>query len=57
MFKKVTEKVDAPKSVDEVVAALSPSISELQCKYSQHQMVTWLPRSPDLNKCQVSDCH
>ena len=33
--KKVTDKVEAPKSVDAVTAALCPSISELRGRHSQ----------------------
>ena len=53
----MTEKVDAPKSVDVVAAALCPSISELRGRHSQCQMIPQLPCLPDLIKCQVSDCH
>ena len=55
--KKVTNKVDAPKLVNVVAAALCPSISELWGRYSQRQMVSRLPRSPNISKCQVYDCH
>ena len=55
--KKVTDKVDAPKSVNAVAAALCPSISELQGRHSQCQMAPRLPRSPNICNCQVSDCH
>ena len=46
--KKVTNKVDTPKSVDVVAAALCSSISELRDRHSQRQMAPQLPRSPDL---------
>ena len=55
--KKVTEKVDAPKSVDAVAPALCSSISELRDRRSQCQMAPRFPRSPNISKCQVSDCH
>ena len=55
--KKVTDKVGAPKSVDAFAAALCPSISELRGGHSQRQMAPRLPRSPDLSKYQVFDCH
>ena len=55
--KKVTDEVDAPKSVNAVAAALCPSISELRGRHSQHQMAPRLSRSPSISKCQVSDCH
>ena len=47
--KKVTEEVDAPKSVDAVAAALCPSISELRGRHSQCQMAPRLPRSPNIS--------
>ena len=53
----VSDKVNAPKSIDAVATALCASISELRCRHSQRQMAPQLPRSPDLSKCQVSDCH
>ena len=37
--KKVTDKDDAPKSVNPVAPALCPWISELRGRHSQHQMV------------------
>ena len=55
--KKATDKVGALKFVDAVAAALYPSRSELRGRHSQRQMAPRLPRSPDLSKCQVSDCH
>ena len=55
--KKVTDKVDASKLVNAVAAALCPSISELRGRQSQRQMAPRLPRSPNISKCQVSDCH
>ena len=55
--KKVTDKVDAPKLVDVVAAALCPSISELRVRHSQRYTAPPFSRSPDLSKCQVSDCH
>ena len=55
--KKVTDKDDAPKSVNPVAPALCPWISELRGRHSQHQMVPTLPFSPNISKCQVSDCH
>ena len=55
--KKVTDNVDAPKSVNEVAAALCPLISELRGRHSQRQMAPRLPCSPNISKCQVSDCH
>ena len=48
---KVTDKVDAPKLINAVAAALCPSISELQGRHSQRQMAPQLPCSPNLNKC------
>ena len=56
-LKKVTDKVDAPKSVNAVAAALCPLIPELQGRHSQRQMALLLPRSASVSKCQVSDCH
>ena len=56
----MTDKVDAPKSVDAVVAALFPSMFELIediGRHSQRQMAAWLPHSPNLSTYQVSDCH
>ena len=50
--KKVTDKVDAPESASAVAAALCFSLAD-----SQRQMVPRLPRSPNISKCQVSDCH
>ena len=44
-------------NVNAVAAALYPSISELRGRHSQCQIAPRLPRSPDLIKCQVSDCH
>ena len=37
--KKVTDKDDAPKSVNVIAPALCPWISELRGRHSQHQMV------------------
>ena len=54
--KKVTDKVDVPKSVNAVTVALCPSISELRRRHRQCQMAPRLPRSPSTRKCQVSDC-
>ena len=53
----MTDKIDAPKSVDSVAPALCHSIPELRGRHSQRQMAPWLPRSPHLRKCQVSGCH
>ena len=53
----MTDKVDAPKSVNAVATALCPSISELQGRHSQRQMALRFPRSPKISDCQVSDCH
>ena len=55
--KKVSDKVDEPKSVNAVAAALCPSISKLQGRYRQRQMAPRHLRSPNISKCQVSDCH
>ena len=55
--KKVTDKDDAPKSVNVIAPALCPWISELRGRHSQHQMVPSPPHSPNISKCQVSDCH
>ena len=54
---KLTDKVRATKYVDVVAAVLCLSISELRGRHSQRQIAPRLPRSPDLSKCQVSDCH
>ena len=54
--KRVTGKVYTPKSVNTLAATLCPSISELWDRYSQRQMAPRLPRSPNISKCQVSDC-
>ena len=55
--KKVTEKVDTPKSVDAVTAALCPLISKLRGRWNQCQIAPRLSRSPNISKCQVSDSH
>ena len=55
--KKVTDIVDAPKPVNAVVIALCPSICEPRGRHNQRQMAPQLPRSPNVSKCQVSDCH
>ena len=55
--KKVTDKVDAPISVDAVATALYPLISELRGRHSQRQMATRFSCSPNLSKCQAFDCH
>ena len=55
--KKVTDKVDAPKSVNAVAAAVCASISELRGIHNKCQMAPRLPRSPNISKCLVSDCH
>lgn len=52
--KKVTDKINVPKSVDAFATTLCPSISELRGRLSQRQMAPWLPCPPNLNKCQVS---
>ena len=54
--KKVTDKVDAPILVNAVSTALCPSISELRGRHSQQQMAPRFNRSPNISKCQVSDC-
>ena len=38
-------------------AALYSLIYELQGRHSQYQVAPQLPCSPDLRKCQISDCH
>ena len=55
--KKVTDKVDTPKSINAVPAALCLLISELRGRHSQRHMAPQRPRSPNISKCQVSDCH
>ena len=52
----MTDKVDAPESVNAVAAALCPWISELRGRHSQRQMTPRPLRSANISKCQVSDC-
>ena len=55
--RKKKKKVGAPKSVNAVAAVLCPLITELQGRHSQRQMAPQLSHSPNISKCQVSDCH
>ena len=52
----MTEKVDAPESVNAVADALCPWISELRGRHSQRQMTPRPIHSANISKCQVSDC-
>ena len=54
--KKVTDKDDAPNQSMSLPQCCALGYLNFEAD-SQHQMVPTLPCSPNISKCQVSDCH